>query len=104
MGGLRCRLLFLLVGIAAQAGQTPQELFDKVRLDVVRNLDRMPKYICVQRQERRVLMESGRWGWKSCEALAAARSTDGSEALRLMSIQRFRLEVEVANSGEVFSW
>jgi hypothetical protein len=34
MSRLGHRLLFLSVGIAAQAGQTPQELFEKVRLNV----------------------------------------------------------------------
>jgi hypothetical protein len=104
MAGLGPRLLFLSVAMAAQAGQTPQELFDKVRLNVTRNLDRMPKYTCVQRQERRVFEDFGRWGWKSCDALAEERGKHGREGLRLTSKQRFRLEVAVANTAEVFSW
>ena len=73
MGWFGPRLLILQVAITAQAGQTPQELFDKLRLNVARNLQRMPKYTCVQRQERRVFEESGRGGWKSCDTLAEER-------------------------------
>src|ERR1700682_5457892 len=104
MAGLCPRLLFLSAALAAQAAQTPQELFDKVRLNVVRNLERMPKYTCVQRQERRVFEEFGRWGWKSCDALAEERGKHEREGLRLTSKQRFRLEVAVSDSKEVFSW
>src|ERR1700736_2444204 len=101
MSGFGPRLLFLLVCLAAQAGQTPQELFDKVRLNVARNLERIPKYICVQRQERRVFEDPDHGGWKSCAALAEARRKHGREGLRLTSTQRLRLEVTVANSTEM---
>lgn len=104
MAGLCPRLLFLSVAVAAQAAQTPQELFDKVRLNVARNLERMPKYICLQRQERRVFEDPDQWSWKSCAGLAEGRRKHGREGLRPTSIQRLRLEVTVANSTEVFSW
>ena len=58
----------------------------------------------VQQQERRVFEEFGRWGWKSCAALAEERSKHGREGLRLTSRQRFRLEVAVSDTKEVFSW
>jgi hypothetical protein len=64
----------------------------------------MPKYICVQRQERRVFADPDHWGWKSCAALVEGRRKHGREGLQLTSTQRLRLEVTVANSTEMFSW
>jgi hypothetical protein len=104
MGGLGPGLLFLSMAITVHAGQTPQDLFDKVRLNVARNLERMPKYTCLQRQERRLFVEHARGSWNSCADLAEARRKHGRDGLRLTSSQRLRLEVAVANSTEVFSW
>src|SRR5258708_28062329 len=76
-------------------------LLDRVRSKVMENLDRLPKYTCVQHIERSNFQEaSGRW--KSCGDLLDARP--GRPAPPLVSKSWLRLDVTIAGQAEIFSW
>jgi hypothetical protein len=101
----RALLFFAYIAAGAAilwaADSTAQSLFNKVRANVVDNVNRFPRYTCVQTVTRSqfVLPVIG----SSCATTVAAHERKVSDrALRWHD--RLRLDVAVGEKSEMFSW
>jgi hypothetical protein len=101
---------FFVVGVAAlwAAESTAQLLFNRVRVDVIDNVKRFPRYTCVQTVSRSMfqLPPVG----ASCANVIAAREhnvapnrKDAGDRI-LTWHDRLRLDVAVGEKAEMFSW
>jgi hypothetical protein len=89
----------ILVIFAADASD-PQALFDRARAKVLANLDKTPRYTCVetiQREVRRTIRTRERC---SRAAITAASSDSGL----VLWHDRLRLDVAVIDGNETFAW
>jgi len=96
-----CALLLAVATAASTADPDVDELFKQARQKVLDNARRMPRYTCVETISRTQYHPTE--NSSSCLPAAAERrlaSARGSMALR----DRLRLDVTVADGGEIFSW
>jgi hypothetical protein len=94
----------LIVCAAAFTADTPaQELFNRLRAKVRENVDKVPRYTCVETIAR--TQHRPQYGKRidSCPALFAARAALTSPGLLLWH-DRLRLDVAVGENSEIFSW
>ena len=78
-------------------------LLDRVRSKVIENMDRLPKYTCVQHIERSNFQEVPP-RWRSCGDLLDTHAKPGRPAPQLVSKNWLRLDVTVARQSEIFTW
>ena len=90
-----CALALAAATAAVTADPDAQELFSKAREKVLDNTRRMPRYTCVETVSR-TQYNPVPVGASNCRPLNAR----GSLTLR----DRLRLDVTVAEGGEIFSW
>jgi hypothetical protein len=85
--------------------EDPTEVLARLRDEVMAHRRRVPNYTCVQTVLRdRYEPVAGRTG-RSCDGLVARRKQPGfSKTLRLESTDRLRLDVALADGGEIYSW
>lgn len=83
------------------AESTAQALFNSVRAKVVENVQKFPRYTCVQTVTRNmyVMPEAG----SSCANVIAARGRNLADR-RVLWHDRLRLDVAVGEKSEMFSW
>src|SRR5580693_5471841 len=96
-----CALVLAAATAASTADPVVDELFKLAREKVLDNARRMPRYTCVETISRTQYHPAD--NSSSCQPPAAARrlvSVRGSMTLR----DRLRLDVTVADGGEIFSW
>lgn len=100
------RVLALLAGVvlfsigAASGASEAQALFDRARGKVLANLDRAPRYTCIEsinRQVRRTIRTRS-----ACSA--AAMAGDSPDSGLVLWRDRLRLDVAVINGTETFAW
>ena len=96
--------LLLLAGLAARlmAQSDPSELLLRVRENVLRTVDRLPRYMCTQTIDRAQFEPDRVVFVKDCEELGLSRGTRWN-LLRTTS-DRLRLDVGVAARREIYSW
>jgi len=96
--------LTLLLCLSARTAESPaQALFNHVRENVRKDLERAPRYTCMQTVTR--TQHRPQYGKipNSCPALLAARAQLNSLGLLLWH-DRLRLDVAVGENSEMFSW
>src|ERR1700682_5489026 len=81
----------------------PATLLDRVRSKVIENMDRLPKYTCVQHIERSNFQKVPP-RWRSCGDLLDTHANPGRPAPQLVSKNWLRLDVTVARQSEIFTW
>ena len=103
-------LLFLLlwaVAISAEAGQqSPDDaraLLLEVRKNMLKTIDRLPKYVCTETVDRATFQSEIENKSRSCDDLKS-RKDSGNWKIRKSSSDRLRLDVAVSSDGEMYSW
>ncbi len=101
--------LFLLLWAFGAAG-TPQStaeqasaLLSGVRKQVMKTLERLPKYLCTETVDRVVLEPDNNLKSRTCEDLAV-RKKDGDIKLHKHTSDRLRLDLAIASDHEMYSW
>jgi hypothetical protein len=90
-----------LGGLAVWAADAAQDLLNKTRANVVDNLKRFPRYVCVQtvtRQEYQMPPEGS-----SCASVIAYRDRKNAER-NLRWHDKLRLDVAVGDKSDMYSW
>src|ERR1700682_2952232 len=101
MRSLRLALPWMFVTVTT-AGGDPL-LLEHVRAKVMENLDRLPRYTCVQHIERSKFQEVPPKR-RSCRDLLEPHSNAGRPAPLLVSKDWLRLDVTVARLADIFTW
>ncbi|MCL4401657.1 MAG: hypothetical protein M1436_03195 [Acidobacteria bacterium] len=98
------RKLLLLVGLAAPllAQMDRSELLSRVREKVLRTVDQIPRYLCIQTIDRLQFAPEQFIYAHDCEELERSRHTGWK--LLPTTADRLRLEVAIAHKREVYSW
>jgi hypothetical protein len=98
------RQLLLLAALAARgmAQPDPSELLLRVRENVLRTVDRLPRYMCTQTIDRSQFEPDRHIFVKDCEELELSRGTRWN--LLHTTSDRLRLDVGVAARREIYSW
>jgi hypothetical protein len=98
-------LAVLAYAVAALAQETPEAdaVLLRVRDRMLPELERLPRYTCVQTITRRLYVPESQTPGSSCAEVIAARQNRTHE-LPLMKWDRLRLEVAIADGQNVFSW
>jgi hypothetical protein len=98
------RQLLLLAALAARgmAQPDPSELLLRVRENVLRTVDRLPRYMCTQTIDRSQYEPDRHIFVKDCEELELSRGTRWN--LLHTTSDRLRLDVGVAARREIYSW
>ncbi|MDP9170230.1 MAG: hypothetical protein M3N54_06415 [Acidobacteriota bacterium] len=78
-------------------------MFNRLRVKVLENVDKVPRYTCVETVTRTQYRPQYGKRPDSCALLIAARAQNPSQGL-LMWHDRLRLDVAVGESSEMFSW
>ena len=97
-------VLVVLACLAAMTADSPaQQLFDRLRRNVLENVARVPRYTCVQTVTRQQLRPQYGFWPDSCQAVIAAHARLSSPGLVVWH-DRLRLDVAVGDKSEIFSW
>ena len=90
-----------LGGLAVWAADAAQELFNRTRANVVDNLIRFPRYVCVQTVTRMEyqLPPAG----SSCASMIATRDRRSADRM-LHWHDRLKLDVAVGDKSDMYSW
>jgi hypothetical protein len=97
---LACLLTVAAATLLAQS--KPDDLYQRVRERVLADVARLPNYTCVQSINRRVFA-APKAAARRCGQIVADREAR-QESLPLISWDRLRLDVAIADKQEVFSW
>jgi hypothetical protein len=97
--------LLLVLGAAglAAAESSPDEALARLRARVLDEAARVPNYTCVQTIDRQFFATTATRAPASCAGLGVERSRPGYRIF-LYGSDRFRLDVGVGRTGEVYSW
>jgi hypothetical protein len=90
-----------LGALAVLAADSAQELLSKTRANVVDNLKRFPRYVCVQTVTRREYQFAP--GGSDCGSAIAAKDRNQGERI-LHEHDRLRLDVAVGDNADMYSW
>jgi hypothetical protein len=105
--GMSRGIALALVTLAACAAedQDPVELLMRLRDQVMSHAGRIPNYTCIETIRRERFQPDGGFAKQSCDTLLARRQKpDFASTLRLMSIDRLRLDVAYTGEREIYSW
>lgn len=97
-------MLVMPVILAGQSAPAPADLYQRVRERVLKDIDRLPNFTCVQTVTRRVyvpMIAAGRA--PSCDTIVRDHKAE-NPTQPLESLDRLRLDVAIADTREVFSW
>ena len=101
---MRGALLFLsLAGVAGAAGHNPTEVLSRVRDRVIKSVDRLPNYTCVETINRTYFQPSLPRPPKSCDEHEGDKR-QGIYQMVPASADRLRLDVAAVSQREIFSW
>ena len=96
-------VLVTMASIAAFTAESPvQELFNRVRRNVLENVARVPRYTCVQTVTRKQFRPLAGFQAESCQSLIASRAGLSSPGVVVWH-DRLRLDVAVGEDSEIFS-
>jgi hypothetical protein len=96
-------LPWMLLAVTTAGADADSVLLDRVRSKVMENMDRLPRYTCVQRIERSRFQEVP-LRWRSCRDLLDTHSNAGRPAALLVSTNWLRLDVTVVRQSDIFTW
>ena len=85
----------------AQSQTNPDDLYRQTRDRVIEQIDRLPRYTCVQTITRRTYRNPSVKKSVDCERVLR---TDQSQKLALVQWDRLRVDVAIADKQEVYSW
>ena len=94
-------VLLLLCRAAGWAEEDPVATLEKIRQQVAASVNRLPNYLCtetVDRQNFRIEPTP-----KDCQSFLNA-SDSGKQSLRLLDMDRLRLDVAMSSKTEMYSW
>jgi len=86
---------------AAQVQSNPVDLYQRTRDRVIEQIDRLPRYTCVQTITRRTYHNPSVKNPKDCGRVLPS---DQSQRLALVEWDRLRVDVAIADKQEVYSW
>jgi len=97
--------LALLLGVAGLAGveRTPDEVLALLRQRILDEAARVPNYTCVQTIDRQFFVSTGQRSTASCVGPRVEQNRPGN-GIAFYGSDRFRLDVGVGRTGEVYSW
>jgi len=99
--------MMMLVAVAiSSAGQTPVDaasVFNRSKLRLQADLERLPRYTCVQTVTRHYFYSPYRFAASSCKEAITAHDKRNHE-LQQSGWDRLRLDVAVSGSREIYSW
>ena len=98
-----CVLILIACAAAITADSPAQILFDRLRANVRADVDKAPRYTCVETIVRKQYFPQLGGGRSSCAEMIAARARLESPGLEIWH-DRLRLDVAVGESSEMFSW
>jgi len=98
-----CALILLACAAAITADSPAQVLFNRLREKVRGDVDKSPRYTCVETVARKQYRPPLGGMRSSCAAIIAARARLDSPGLETWH-DRLRLDVGVGESSEIFSW
>jgi hypothetical protein len=98
-------LLFLSAGAAfpEQPAADPAGLYQRVRQRVMDDISRLPNFTCVETVTRRIYASPANRQAPSCEKIVRGHEAENPKR-PLVSLDRLRLDVAIADKQEVFSW
>ncbi len=98
-------ILAWIAGLAAAAERDPSEVMKRVRANVAASTRRVPNYTCVQTVNRDYYEPVDASLPRACSVvLEQRRHPTPDRVLRLVGTDRLRLDVTMANHGEIYSW
>jgi hypothetical protein len=98
-----CALILLACAAAITADAPAQILFNRLRAKVREDVDRSPRYTCVETVVRKQFRPSLGGMRFACAGMIAERARVNSPGLETWH-DRLRLDVGVGESSEIFSW
>jgi hypothetical protein len=104
--GMRFAGAYILTSavLMAQSGPPPQQLYEQVRARVLNDVSRIPNFTCVQTITRRVYATAvPNRRPPNCDEIVRSHNA-GKHNQPLVSWDRLRLDVAIADKDEVFSW
>ncbi|HEY6969970.1 MAG TPA: hypothetical protein VJA94_12240 [Candidatus Angelobacter sp.] len=99
-------IALLVASPSSSSGQRlpdPAVTFSQSKQRLLADMERLPRYTCVQTITRRYYLPPFHWTSPSCKDVIAEHEKRTHE-LTLRGWDRLRLDVTVAGSGEIFSW
>src|SRR5512142_549044 len=96
--------VLLAVAPALAADEDPVDVLIRLRDQVAAHSDRIPNYTCVETVQRE-RYEPAITAPKTCDDIMARRKQPNvSPLLRHATTDRLRLDVALAENGEIYSW
>src|SRR5271165_786011 len=96
-----CTVALVAAIAAAQTPPTPGELYGRTRERVIEQIDRLPRYTCVQTITRHTYRNPAAKKSMGCENVLRNQQ---SQRLALVLWDRLRIDVAIADRQEVYSW
>ena len=102
---LACIALLLTssIGISAQSSVDANEILARVRQRLLADLERMPRYTCVETVTRNNYPPPLLW-WHSSRSCAEIVAELGQHERKPKNWDRLRLDVAIGDQGEILSW
>ena len=98
-----CALLAMATLAQAQPTASPEDLYQRARQRVIDDIKRLPNFTCVQTITRRVYGPAAHKRPPKCADILRDRETP-NHRLPLVTWDRLRLDVAIADKHEVYSW
>src|SRR5580658_5550693 len=98
-----CALLLVVATAAITADPDAAELFKTVRAKVLDNIDRTPRYTCVENIVRAQYLPPMNLRGASCAAVIESRRQHQLQGYMLWR-DKLRLDVAIVDGAEMFSW
>jgi hypothetical protein len=98
-----CAFVLLVKVVPAQPGESPEDLYQRVRQRVLDDVSRLPNFTCVQTITRRTYGTVPKKRPPRCDKILRDRNID-KRNLPLLLWDRLRLDVAIADKHEVYSW
>src|SRR5580658_4615235 len=98
-----CAILLPAIALGTAADSDVTELFRKARAKVLGNIDRTPRYTCVENIVRAQYLSPVIARGASCATLIEARRQHQSPG-EMIWRDRLRIDVAIVDGAEMFSW
>ena len=98
-----CALLAMATLAQAQPTASPEDLYQRARQRVIDDIKRLPNFTCVQTITRRVYGPAAHKRPPKCADILRDRETP-NHRVPLVTWDRLRLDVAIADKHEVYSW
>ncbi len=102
-------IVFILLSVLPGRGQPsgdpadPANIFRRSKERLLADLDRLPRYTCIETVTRRYYRAPSHFGTRSCSQIIADHEKRTHE-LSLQAWDRLRLDIAVSDREEIYSW